>query len=49
VIAAGPLAVSRPHRRLGDDQVGRQPWIVYRVMRTNEAVTGAERNPQSDI
>ncbi len=23
-------------------EVGRQPWIVYRVMRTEEAVTGAE-------
>ena len=22
-------------------EVGRQPWIVYRVMRTSEAVTGA--------
>jgi cytochrome bd ubiquinol oxidase subunit I len=22
-------------------EVGRQPWVVYRVMRTSEAVTGA--------
>jgi cytochrome d ubiquinol oxidase subunit I len=22
-------------------EVGRQPWVVYRVMRTNDAVTGA--------
>ena len=22
-------------------EVGRQPWIVYRLMRTSEAVTGA--------
>ena len=22
-------------------EVGRQPWVVYRVMRTSQAVTGA--------
>ncbi|MDT7657982.1 MAG: cytochrome bd ubiquinol oxidase subunit, partial [Pseudonocardiales bacterium] len=26
-------------------EVGRQPWVVYRVMRTNEAVTGAAGIP----
>jgi cytochrome bd ubiquinol oxidase subunit I len=26
-------------------EVGRQPWVVYRVMRTSEAVTGAEGVP----
>ena len=26
-------------------EVGRQPWIVYRVMRTEEAVTGASGIP----
>jgi cytochrome d ubiquinol oxidase subunit I len=28
-------------------EVGRQPWVVYRVMRTNEAVTGASGIPVS--
>jgi cytochrome d ubiquinol oxidase subunit I len=26
-------------------EVGRQPWIVYEVMRTSEAVTGADGIP----
>ena len=26
-------------------EVGRQPWVVYRVMRTSEAVTGASGIP----
>ncbi len=26
-------------------EVGRQPWIVYRVMRTSQAVTGASGIP----
>ena len=26
-------------------EVGRQPWVVYRVMRTSEAVTGARGIP----
>jgi cytochrome d ubiquinol oxidase subunit I len=26
-------------------EVGRQPWIVYGVMRTSEAVTGADGIP----
>jgi cytochrome d ubiquinol oxidase subunit I len=28
-------------------EVGRQPWVVYRVMRTDEAVTGASGIPVS--
>jgi cytochrome d ubiquinol oxidase subunit I len=26
-------------------EVGRQPWVVYRVMRTSQAVTGARGIP----
>ena len=26
-------------------EVGRQPWVVYRVMRTSDAVTGADGVP----
>jgi cytochrome bd ubiquinol oxidase subunit I len=26
-------------------EVGRQPWVVYRVMRTSQAVTGAAGIP----
>jgi cytochrome d ubiquinol oxidase subunit I len=45
VIAAGPLAVVALIAGWVTTEVGRQPWIVYRVMRTNEAVTGADGVP----
>jgi cytochrome d ubiquinol oxidase subunit I len=45
VIAAGPLAVAAMLAGWITTEVGRQPWIVYEVMRTEEAVTGAEGIP----
>jgi cytochrome bd ubiquinol oxidase subunit I len=41
VIAAGPLSVVALISGWITTEVGRQPWIVYGVMRTAEAVTGA--------
>ena len=37
----------RVPRKLGFTEVGRQPWIVYDVMRVNQAVTGAHVIPVS--
>ena len=45
VIAAGPLAVVALIAGWVTTEVGRQPWVVYEVMRTEEAVTGAEGIP----
>ena len=42
VVAAGPLAVVALIAGWVTTEVGRQPWVVYGVMRTEEAVTGAE-------
>ena len=42
VIAAGPAAVVALIAGWVTTEVGRQPWVVYGVMRTEEAVTGAE-------
>ena len=39
--AAGPLSVVALICGWITTEVGRQPWVVYRVMRTSEAVTGA--------
>jgi len=41
VVAAGPLALVALIAGWITTEVGRQPWIVYRVMRTEAAVTGA--------
>jgi len=41
VIAAGPLALVALIAGWTTTEVGRQPWVVYRVMRTSEAVTDA--------
>jgi cytochrome d ubiquinol oxidase subunit I len=41
LVAAGPLAVVALIAGWIVTEVGRQPWIAYRVMRTSEAVTGA--------
>jgi cytochrome d ubiquinol oxidase subunit I len=41
VVAAGPLALLALICGWIVTEVGRQPWVVYRVMRTSEAVTGA--------
>jgi cytochrome bd ubiquinol oxidase subunit I len=45
VVAAGPLAVVALLAGWTTTEVGRQPWIVYRVMRTSEAVTAATGIP----
>jgi cytochrome bd ubiquinol oxidase subunit I len=41
VIAAGPLSVVALIAGWVTAEVGRQPWVVYNVMRTSQAVTGA--------
>jgi cytochrome d ubiquinol oxidase subunit I len=41
LVAAGPLAVVAMLAGWTTTEVGRQPWVVYRVMRTAQAVTGA--------
>ena len=38
---AGPLSVVALISGWVTTEVGRQPWVVYRVMRTSQAVTGA--------
>jgi cytochrome bd ubiquinol oxidase subunit I len=42
VVAAGPLAVVALIAGWVATEVGRQPWIVYGVMRTSEAVTQSD-------
>ena len=41
LVLAGPLSVVALICGWVTTEVGRQPWVVYRVMRTAEAVTGA--------
>jgi cytochrome d ubiquinol oxidase subunit I len=41
IAAAGPLAYVALVAGWVTTEVGRQPWVVYRVMRTEQAVTGA--------
>jgi cytochrome bd ubiquinol oxidase subunit I len=41
VVAAGPLSVVALIAGWVTTEVGRQPWVVYGVMRTSRAVTGA--------
>jgi cytochrome d ubiquinol oxidase subunit I len=41
VVAAGPLALVALIAGWITTEVGRQPWIVYEVMRTSDAVTAA--------
>jgi cytochrome bd ubiquinol oxidase subunit I len=45
VVVAGPLAVVALICGWVTTEVGRQPWIVYEVMRTEQAVTGADGIP----
>jgi cytochrome d ubiquinol oxidase subunit I len=45
LIVAGPLSVVALICGWVTTEVGRQPWVVYRVMRTSDAVTGAEGIP----
>jgi cytochrome d ubiquinol oxidase subunit I len=41
VVAAGPLSFVALIAGWVTTEVGRQPWVVYGVMRTSQAVTGA--------
>lgn len=41
LVAAGPLSVVALIAGWVTTEVGRQPWVVYHVMRTSQAVTGA--------
>jgi cytochrome d ubiquinol oxidase subunit I len=41
VVVAGPLSVVALIAGWVTTEVGRQPWVVYGVMRTSQAVTGA--------
>jgi len=45
VVAAGPLSVVALIAGWVTTEVGRQPWVVYGQMRTEEAITGAEGVP----
>jgi cytochrome d ubiquinol oxidase subunit I len=45
VVAAGPLSVIALIAGWVTTEVGRQPWIVYGHMRTEEAITGTEGIP----
>ena len=45
LVAAGPLAVVALICGWVTTEVGRQPWVVYEVMRTEDAVTGASGIP----
>ena len=45
LVAAGPLSVVALISGWVVTEVGRQPWVVYNVMRTADAVTGASGIP----
>ncbi len=45
VVLAGPLSVVALIAGWVTTEVGRQPWVVYRIMRTSQAVTGASGVP----
>src|SRR5207302_7607992 len=45
LVAAAPLSVLALIAGWVTTEVGRQPWVVYHVMRTSEAVTGASGIP----
>jgi cytochrome bd ubiquinol oxidase subunit I len=45
LVAAAPLSVVALIAGWVTTEVGRQPWVVYRVMRTADAVTGARGIP----
>jgi cytochrome bd ubiquinol oxidase subunit I len=47
VVAAGPLSCLALVAGWVTTEVGRQPWVVYGVMRTSDAVTGASVIPAS--
>lgn len=41
LVAAGPLSVAALLAGWVTTEVGRQPWVVYRILRTEQAVTNA--------
>jgi cytochrome bd ubiquinol oxidase subunit I len=45
LVIAGPLSVVALISGWVTTEVGRQPWVVYEVMRTSDAVTGASGIP----
>jgi cytochrome d ubiquinol oxidase subunit I len=45
VVAAGPLSLVALIAGWIVTEVGRQPWIVYELMRVEDAVTGAQGIP----
>ena len=45
LVIAGPLSVVALIAGWVTTEVGRQPWVVYRVMPTADAVTGAQGIP----
>ena len=45
VVAAGPLSLVALIAGWVTTEVGRQPWVVYEIMRTEAAVTGASGIP----
>ena len=45
LVLAGPASVVALIAGWVTTEVGRQPWVVYKVMLTNEAVTGASGIP----
>jgi cytochrome d ubiquinol oxidase subunit I len=45
IVVAGPLSLVALIAGWVTTEVGRQPWVVYGVMRTSEAVTGADGVP----
>jgi cytochrome bd ubiquinol oxidase subunit I len=45
LVAAGPLSIVALIAGWVTTEVGRQPWVVYQVMRTEQAVTGASGIP----
>ena len=47
-MAAGPLSLVALIAGWITTEVGRQPWIVYEVMRTEQAVT-ARRRPRGRL
>jgi cytochrome d ubiquinol oxidase subunit I len=47
LVLAGPASVVALIAGWVTTEVGRQPWVVYRVMRTDQAVTAASGIPVS--
>jgi cytochrome d ubiquinol oxidase subunit I len=45
LVLAGPLSLVALISGWVTTEVGRQPWVVYHVMRTSQAVTGASGIP----